>query len=127
MEFSLEHKAVKMYFPQDICDHIAHFLREDPRSLRSLRSVSKVWKDAASSQVSIALGNSWVDDAEFLKMVTAFPKLIGLLPIGKTITADGLAEACSALVRTMYAVDLRMCPQATPRFLELLSGFPNIW
>lgn len=116
-------------FPQEICDNIASFIRGN-KKLRTLRSVSKIWKLAVSYQIRMSLNFKnkavEVDNAELMRMVTAFPKMTLLMPKGRALTADGLADACTALRRTIDTVDLRMCPQVTARFLELLINFPNI-
>lgn len=129
METPSELEDAEMDFPQGICDHIASHVR-DAVDLCSLRSVSKMWKLAVSYQIrrSTNINDKAVDldDAKLMRMVNAFPKLTLLMPKGELITADGLAEACSALRRTIHTVDLRMCPKVTRSFLELLAVFPNI-
>lgn len=123
--FFLQCTKIQMDFRQEICDTIASYV--DSRDLTSLRFVSKTWKSAAALQAFVSNVKSTFErnNSELMRFVIEFPRLHTLMPIGRQITATGLANACASLNR-LHTVDLRACPQVTAVFLGLLRDFLNI-
>lgn len=128
MECSQEmSETVAIYdLPQDICNKIAGYV-SCGSDLCSLRLASKSWKAAASLQVYVSnfKSKSVLRDSELLQFANEFPRVHTLKPVGRNITAHGLAKACASLER-LQSVDIRACPQVTAIFLERIKDFPNI-
>lgn len=126
-DFTTVELADSYDFPQEICDKIAGYIKDDGVCLRSLRLVSKTWKSAANRHAFVSNVRSTIgmSDADLLHFVIEFPQLHTLRPVGRELTAHGLAKACAPLNR-LYSVDLRACPQVTATFLGKIVDLPNI-